>query len=133
MASQILLSNSVEHFFLRCKEEVRILIALARCDGIFDQRECGWITEFVLDHNNFPNVSFDQVARHADTIYPDKVGFGKATKAVAEFDEKRKLKFSKFVRRVVDADGLFDNNEFDMVYNILEKIGLPSIPASAKK
>ena len=95
-----------------CGPGLQVLTFLARCDGEFHDLEKAAIVEYVVDKANSP-VDPQAIESHVNGLHPDTISFDRGLELAAERGEKEVRDIVKWMKRVVEADGIIADEEFE--------------------
>lgn len=115
----LIATGSAEEMMRMCIHDLNILGLLARCDGHLHEQEIAFMVEHVLDVLGYPpKANAKAMSKVADAIYPDENRLEKSLLIArrASADSKRRLLNS--ARRIVDADEVLAEAEFDVARQI---------------
>jgi hypothetical protein len=105
-----------------CSADVRILAGMARCDGHFHEAESEVLVAHVLDTIGGVGVDVPAMMRAADGVYPSPEQIQKAVRQVKRYDKEAKRLLMKSAQRLIEADGILRDVEFDMASEIKDAI-----------
>ena len=107
------LSNDPTYETLRtCGPGLQVLTFMARCDDDFHYLEQDIIMEYVLSKSP-ENIDYDAVRSHVYGLYPDSESFERGLILVSKKGESELTDILHWMRRVVDADGVISEDEFE--------------------
>lgn len=97
-----------------CRHALQVLTFLARCDGHLHPDEQEEIVDYVLSSAPDPTqVDEGRVRRHVAALYPDPLTYSRALRAIRFGGGGEIRRLSRYIRRVLDADGLLHEAEFE--------------------
>jgi hypothetical protein len=98
-----------------CSGDLEILGLVARCDGHLHEQEVAFMVEHVLDVLEYPaKANAAKMAKIADAIYPDERRLEAALRMARRQSSNSKRRLLKSVRRIIDADEILAEAEFDV-------------------
>jgi hypothetical protein len=115
----------------RCRDGIRILVFLARCDGDYHQNERAIIADYIRSRCNgygeMEALEYDveELLRYADRQYPNTQLFGKAIRRIAEAGVTgRHIRLLlDHTAQLIDADGEISPEEFEFAVELKNLIG----------
>lgn len=97
-----------------CRHALQVLTFLARCDGHLHPAEQAEIAEFVIENAPRPlEIDEKRVRQHVSALYPDQTSYCRALRAIRFSGGDQMRQLSRAIRRVLDADGLLHDSEFE--------------------
>ena len=102
----------------RVRPDLQILVALARADGQFHPDEDQVILSYVASRCRDLNPDWAAVQRHIATLHPERDNYLEAVERFADADDDRVADLLRTVRRVAEADGVLDSEEFAFIAEI---------------
>jgi predicted DNA-binding transcriptional regulator YafY len=108
-------------------DEVRVLTALARVDGFMDEKEVDAIITFVMAKADHAGIQENEKSRDAlrASLRRQRPNIAAVEESLSRIEkepvEEQRL-FVKTAIRVMDADGVQDTQEFNMLMQILDHL-----------
>ncbi|MGE0154776.1 MAG: hypothetical protein AB7R90_19320 [Reyranellaceae bacterium] len=97
------------------KTPLVLMVRLARCDGLHRSEE-DVLYDYVLDaHRDYQHLPEDEVRAQLRRLHPDDKLFGKAMRSTRFLPADEWRSIARTLRRMVDADGVITNEEFEFV------------------
>lgn len=97
-----------------CRHALQILTFIGRCDEYLHPAEQAEIVDFIIFSAPTPAaIDEERVRRHVSALYPDKVSYYKSLRAIKFSGGEAIRQIVKTMRRVIDADGVFHDKEFE--------------------
>ena len=90
---------------------LQVLTFMALCDRNFHPTKLECIVSYVDSRATAP-VDFDAVARHVEGLHPDTETFDRGLEILSEQGEDELKSIVRWLRRIVDADGVISDDEF---------------------
>lgn len=89
----------------RCRADLSVLIYIARCDGVFHQKERDLVDEYLA--RKCSDLNFDPVTiyRSICRTYPDDVEFEDALAELANYPRTRMPLVARACERLIAIDG----------------------------
>ena len=115
----LIATGSAEEMMRMCIHDLNILGLLARCDGHLHEQEVAFMVEHVLDVLGYPpKANVEAMSKVADAIYPDENRLEKSLLIARRASAESKRRLLKSARRIVDADEILAEAEFDVARQI---------------
>lgn len=115
----LIATGNAEEMMRICIHDLHILGLLARCDGHLHEQEVAFMVEHVLDVLGYPpKANVKAMSKVADAIYPDEDRLQKSLLIARRASAESKRRLLNSARRIVDADEVLAEAEFDVARQI---------------
>lgn len=104
----------------KMKDEARLLVAIARCDGQFNAKELDEILIYAVKKvENMGEFQSDEditgFEKYLRNLYPKSDVLDGCLKRLKKYTDRGKKEFLNMCVRVMDADNIQDQSEFDLI------------------